>query len=97
VSIFKKSVLKKLRADLVKEAGGDISDEDWNKVIEKVENDYRTKLEKELPKAFWFSLFETAEKSDCIIEIDGENLGEKLRHLRKSPYWLIQKKLYFGW
>ena len=97
MSIFKKSHLKKLRADLVKEAGGDISDEDWNKVIEKVENDYRTKLEKALPKAFWFSLFEVAEKGDCIIEIGGVDIGLEIRKLRRIYEWLIQKKTYFGW
>lgn len=97
MSIFKKSHLKKLRADLVKEAGGDISDEDWNKVIEKVENDYRTKLEKVLPKAFWFSLFKVAEKGDCIIEIDNVNIGDEIRRLRRIYEWLNQKKTYFGW
>ncbi len=84
MSIFKKSHLKKLRADLVKEAGGDISDEAWNEVIEKVENDYRTKLEKVLPKAFWFSMFKVAEKGDVIFEIDGVDIGTKIRKLRKE-------------
>ena len=84
MSIFKKSHLKKLRADLVKEAGRDISDKDWNKVIEKVENDYRTKLKKVLPKAFWFSLFEIAEKGDVIFEIDDVDIGAKIRKLRKE-------------
>lgn len=97
MNLFKESELKKLRVKLVKEFGGDISDENWNKVVKDVEDNYRKILEKELPKAFWFAMFEMAEKSDCIIKIDGENLGEKLRYFRKLPYWLIQKKLYFGW
>lgn len=97
MSIFKKNHLMKLRADLVKESGRDISDEDWNKVIEKVENDYREKLEKELPKAFWFSLYEIAEKGDVILEIDGKNIGEEIRQLRRIYDWLKQRKTYFGW
>ena len=97
MSLFKKSELKKLRSNLVKEVGGDISDDGWDKVVKKVEDDYREILKKELPKAFWFAMFEVAEKSDCIIEIDGENLGEKLRYLKRLPPWLVQKKLYFGW
>lgn len=97
MSIFKKSHLTKLRADLVKDAGGDISDEAWNKIIEKIENDYRAKLEKELPRAFWFTTFEIAEKGDCIIEIDGIDIGVMIRRLRNIYEWLKQKRLYFGW
>jgi len=97
MSLFKKNELKKIRIKLIEESGGDIPDEDWNKVIEEIENDYRKILEKELPKAFWFAMFETAEKGDCIIKIDDEDLGAKIRYLKKLPYWLVQKKLYFGW
>ncbi len=92
MSILKKSHLKKLRADLVKEAGGDISDEAWNEVIEKIENDYRTKLEKVLPKAFWFSMFEVAEKGDAIIEIDNVNLGDEIRRLRRINEKKVKKE-----
>ena len=76
MSLFRKSYLKKLRADLVKEAGGDISDEAW----------------KELPKAIAFTMFEVAEKGDCIIEIDGIDLGAKIRQLRKEKLEEINKK-----
>lgn len=97
MSLFKKSYLKRLRVDLVKESGRDISDEDWNKVIQKVEDDYRKKLEETLPKAFWFSLYEIAEKGDVILEIDGKNIGEEIRQLRRIYEWLKQRKIYFGW
>jgi len=97
MSLFKKSYLKKLRMELVKEAGGDISNEDWNKVIEKIENNLRKDLQQSLPKAFWFSLFEVAEKGDCIIKIDDIDIGVEIRKLRRIYEWLNQKKTYFGW
>lgn len=97
MSLFKKSYLKKLRADLVKEAGGDISDEAWNNVIEKVEKPIIEKLKRELPKAIGFIMCEMAEKGNCIIEIDGVDLGVKIRQLRGIYEWLKQKKQYFGW
>ena len=97
MSLFKKTYLKKLRADLIKEAGGDISDEDWNKVIEKVEKPIIKKLREEMPKAMAFAMFEVAEKGDCIIEIGGVDIGVEIRKLRKIYEWLEQKKLYFGW
>ena len=84
MSLFKKSYLKKLRADLIKESGRDISDEDWNKVIEKVEKPIIKKLREEMPKAMAFAMFEVAEKGDLIIEIDGVDLGAKIRKLRKE-------------
>ena len=97
MSLFKKTYLKKLRADLIKEAGGDISDEDWNKVIEKVEKPIIKKLREEMPKAMAFAMFEVAEKGDCIIEIGGVDIGVEIRKLRRIYEWLEQKKLYFGW
>ncbi len=84
MSLFKKSYLKKLRADLIKESGRDISDEDWNKVIEKVEKPIIKKLREEMPKAMAFAMFEVAEKGGCIIEIDGVDIGAKIRQLRKE-------------
>ncbi len=84
MSLFKKSYLKKLRADLIKESGRDISDEDWNKVIEKVEKPIIKKLREEMPKAMAFAMFEVAEKGDLIIEIDGVDIGAKIRQLRKE-------------
>lgn len=84
MSLLKKSYLKKLRADLVKDAGRDISDEDWNKVIEDVEKPIIKKLKEEMPKAIAFAIFEIAEKGDCIIEIDGVDLGAKIHQLRKE-------------
>ena len=92
MSLFKKSSLKKLRADLVKEAGGDISDEAWRKLVENVEAPIRKKLQKEMPKAMAFTMFEVAEKGDCIIEIDGIDLGAKIRQLRKEKLEEINKK-----
>ena len=97
MSLFKKSYLKKLRADLIKESGRDISDEDWNKVIEKVEKPIIKKLREEMPKAMAFAMFEVAEKGDCIIEISGVDIGVEIRKLRRIYEWLEQKKLYFGW
>jgi len=97
MSLFKKTYLKNLRADLIKESGGDISDEDWNKVIENVEKPIIEDLKKELPKAFLFSMFEMAEKGDCIVEIDDVDIGAEIRKLGRIYEWLIQKKLYFGW
>lgn len=92
MSLFKKNYLKKLRADLVKEAGGDISDEAWNKVIEKVEKPIIEKLKKELPKAIGFIMCEVAEKGDCIIEIDGVDLGAKIRQLRSRKSYSKKDK-----
>ncbi len=97
MSLFKKSYLKKLREDLVKEAGGDISDEAWNKIIEDIEKPIIDKLKRELPKAIAFTMCEIAEKGDCIIEIDGVDLGAKIRQLRGIYEWLKQKEIYFGW
>lgn len=97
MSLFRKSYLKKLRADLVKEAGGDISDEDWNKVIEGVERPIIKKLREEMPKAIAFAMFEVAEKGDVIIEINGVDIGAKISQLRGIYEWLRQKKQYFGW
>ncbi|MBA7477648.1 hypothetical protein ES707_13062 [subsurface metagenome] len=91
MSLFRKSYLKKLRADLVKEAGGDISDEAWKEVIENVEKPIIKKLQKEIPKAMAFTMFEIAEKGDCIIEIDGVDLGAKIRQLRKQKLEEIKK------
>ena len=84
ISLFKKSYLKKLRADLVKEAGGDISDEKWKEIIEKIEKPIIKKLSEEMPKAIAFAMFEVAEKGDCIIKIDGIDIGAKIRQLRKE-------------
>ena len=91
MSLFKKNYLKKLRADLVKESGGDISDEDWNKIIENVERPIIKKLKEEMPKAIAFAMFEVAEKGDLIIEIDGVDLGAKIRQLRKQKLEEIKK------
>ncbi len=97
MSLFKKSYLKKLRADLVKDSDGDISDKDWNKIIEDVEKPIIEKLKRELPKAILFSMFEIAEKGNVIIKIDGRDIGFEIRRLRRIYEWLRQKKLYFGW
>lgn len=83
--------MRELRADLVKEAGGDISDEAWNEVIENVEAPIRKKLQKEMPKAIAFAMFEVAEKGDVVIEIDGIDLGAKIRRLRKEKLEEINK------
>ena len=95
MSLFKKSFLRKLRADLIKESGGNISDEDWDKVIESVEKPIIEKLKKEMPKALAFAMFEVAEKGDLIIKIDGVDLGAKIRKLRKEKE-KEQKKLKKG-
>lgn len=95
MSLFKKAYLKKLRADLVKETGGNISDEDWNKVIKSVEKPIIKKLREEMPKAIAFVMFEVAEKGDVIIEINGVDLGAKIRKLRKEKE-KEQKKLKKG-
>ncbi len=84
MSLFKKSYLKRIREDLVKEAGGDISDEKWKEIIEKIEKPIIKELSEEVPKALAFAMFEAAEKGDCIIEIDGVDLGAKIRQLRKE-------------
>jgi len=84
MSPFKKSYLKKLRADLVRNAGGDISDEAWNKIIKEIEIPIDKKLREEMPKAIAFAMFEVAEKGDCIIEIDGVDIGSKIRQLRNK-------------
>ncbi len=91
MSLFKKNWLKKLRADLVKKSGGDISDEAWNDVIEKVERPIREKLKRELPKTIGFAMCEMAEKGDLIIEIDGVDLGAKIRQLRKEKLEEMKK------
>ena len=96
MSLFKKRWLKELRDDLVKEAGGDISDEAWNKVIEKVERPIIEKLKKELPKAIGFIMCKIAEKGDLIIEIDGVDLGAKIRQLRKEKLEEIKKIMKRG-
>ena len=84
--------MKELRADLVKEAGGDISDEAWKEVVENVEKPIIKKLEKELPKAMAFTMFEIAEKGDVVIEIDGVDLGAKIRRLRKQRLESLKKR-----
>ncbi len=84
MSLFKKSYLKKLRADLVKDSDGDISDKDWKKIIEKIEKPIIKRLSEEMPKALAFAMFEVAEKGVCIIEIDGVDIGAKIRQLRKE-------------
>ena len=84
MSLFKKSYLKRIREDLVKEAGGDISDEKWKEIIEKIEKPIIKKLSEEMPKALAFAMFEAAEKGDYIIKIDGVDLGAKIRQLRKE-------------
>lgn len=81
--LFKKSYLKKLRADLIEESGGDIPDKEWNKIIEDIEKPIIEDLKRELPKALHFAMFEAAERGDCIIEIDGVDLGTKIRERRK--------------
>ena len=91
MSLFRKSYLKKLRADLVKETGRDISDEAWNEVVENVEAPIRKKLQKELPKAIAFTICKIADKGDEIIEIDGINLGAKIHQLRKEKLEKINK------
>ena len=96
MSLFRKSYFKKLRVDLVKEAGRDISDEVWNKVIEDVERPIIKKLREEMPKAIAFAMFEVAEKGDVIIEINGVDIA-KISQLRRIYGWLRQKKQYFGW
>ena len=92
MSLFKKNYLKKLRADLVKETGGDISDEAWNKVIEEVEAPIKKDLEKSLPRAFWFSLFKIAEEGDVIFEIDDIDIGAEIRQLRSRKSYSKKDK-----
>lgn len=84
MSIFKKKELDILRSRLVEEAGGDIPDEAWNKVVEDVEKEYKKKLEETLPRAFWFSMFKAAENGDAIIMIDDKDLGVEIRKKRKE-------------
>ena len=96
MSLFKKDYLKKLRVDLVKETGGDISDEAWNKVIEEIEAPIKKDLEKFLPKAFWFSLFKIAEEGDVIFEIDDIDVGAEIRQLRKKKLEKIKKIMKRG-
>jgi len=82
--LFKKRYLNEIRAKLVKEQGGDISDEDWDKVVKGEEDKLRRKLEKELPGALWYPIFEMAEKGDVIIEIDGKDIGKEIREKRQK-------------
>lgn len=84
MDLLRKNYLKELREKLVKEFGGNIPDEDWNKIIEKIDNDLKKDLQQSLPKAFWFSLFEIAEKEDVIFEIDGIDIGAKIRKMRSA-------------
>lgn len=84
MSLFKEKYLKEIRAKCVKEFGGDISDKEFNKVVQKIENKIKKDLKEELPKAFWFPMCEMAEKGDIILEIDGKDIGKEIRQLRKK-------------
>ena len=97
LSLFDREALKEIRAECVKELGGDISDEEWEQVIKDVEEPIIKDLQRELPKAFWFSMYEMAEKGKVIVEIDGKDIGQEIRQLRPIYEWLNQKKKYFGW
>ena len=103
ITLFKKSYINKLRKELKEEAikrYGNISDEEFEKIfmsiIEKEENEIKKGLQKELPKAFWFPLYEMAEKGDVIVEIDGRDIGMEVRQLRGIYEWLKQRRKYFG-
>lgn len=107
MSLIKKSYLKEIRAKLVKEAGRDIPDEAWNQVVKKVEDGLREKLNSKetkeaIAKAFWYPMYEMAEKGDIIVEIDGVNLGDEIRkrrieHNRKSCQLIENSKKDENW
>jgi len=97
LSLIKEKYLKEMRAKIVKEKGYDISDEDWNKIVSKIENEIRKKLKKS-SQSLMFSLYKIAEEeSNLVMEIDGVNIGATIRQLRPIYEWLIQKRKYFGW
>ena len=84
ITIFKPKYLSDLRKELVEETGFNISDEDWNKIIKKIEDDIIKDLKEEIPKTFFSTLCDFAEKGDIIIKIDDIDLGEAIRKKKSA-------------
>jgi len=82
MSLIKKEYLKELRERLVSETEYNISDEDWNKIIKNIEDDIIKGLREEIPKAFYSTLYDWAEKGDVIVKINDVDLGEAIRNKR---------------
>jgi hypothetical protein len=87
MSIFKPKYLKNLREKLTKEYGHDIPDEAWNKVVKEAEDDIKKNLcnpltQRAIAKAFWDPMIEMAEKGQVVVEIDGVNIGKRVRQAK---------------
>jgi len=101
---LKKSAFTKLRKQL-REEYAHIPEEEFNNVFDKLlqeQDDFvKEKLEsketqEELSKAFWFPLCEMAEKGTLVVQIDGVNLGDKIKSVRRFRNWYNQRR-YLGY
>lgn len=86
-----------MRKNLETRTGKIVTDDQWDQIIKKVETPIRNDLKEALPQAFWFPLYEMAEKGDLIVNIDGKDIGKEIRQMRGLINWLNQKKKYYGW
>jgi len=89
MGLIREEYLREIREECIQEYGRDIPDEAWDKIVKDIEREIRERLEAEdtkkaIAEAFWTPLLERAEKGDLILKIDGVDIGEKIRRLKRS-------------